>query len=879
MISNIHIRDYSFLFKLVRYVLITILILISEKSFISVLGQDITHSLSMTNSLNTPICEIYIRPVSNPYWGINRLPANKRLENNETYTWSLEAGYYRIRFISCDGRDFSDTTVIDLTEQDYTTTFSWSSSVSSCDDVCNLRVQADSLLSTGDSIGAVQSLQDALRLAELTNNQLDEIEVFISFGSIYERTGNYALALNNYEKAFALLSTSSEYVSVRVQTLAGLTFVYTQIGRYSEALKVGIERLNIAESLGDRNLISDCLFQLGSIYFSMREYALARSYWEKALTIDHETQFTYNTVVTLNAIGSSYWEEGNQEMARKYYLDALPIAEEFNDPELLGTIYHTLGLLYRRDGNYSVAIGYFDRAIPYWRSASDRVGEIFSYNDRGLAYELNSNFVEAITDYRASVEIIEKILNDAVLDQAVTHLITETQNFWPYERLAVLLTQRGDPITAFEYVERGRAILTRSELIKGQIDYRANVDQNLLNSEREFAKLRRDAQANLDQLRKSGATDQDIKAAEYAVSEAQTNYQQLLERMQLEGGYLARELAFSISTIPDIQAALPPNTTLIEYSIGYSQVTDPDSVVFIITNTTFDAIILDVDAHEIDKEVHAFISSRVANVEALTNLYFSVIAPIADKLRTFRIIIVPNRSLNFIPFTALNDGSNYLVDKYSISLAPSATVLSLLHNRSVSPQPSKAALVLAQPSAPNLPLLRFATAEATEVARIFGTQPVLNASETDIRSKVTGTAALYIAAHTELDPLDPFASVIHLAPSGTDDGVLEIREIYELDLSKGTDLVVLSGCDTGSANMYESFGQLNRAFMAAGAKRIIASLWSVDDEATATLLTTFVQQLNNQTDYADALRMAMIKTRKQFPEPYYWASFQLTGLP
>ena len=89
----------------------------------------------------------------------------------------------------------------------------------------------------------------------------------------------------------------------------------------------------------------------------------------------------------------------------------------------------------------------------------------------------------------------------------------------------------------------------------------------------------------------------------------------------------------------------------------------------------------------------------------------------------------------------------------------------------------------------------------------------------------------------------------------------------------------MSGCDTGSGGTGEDFGLLNRAFLATGAEKVVSSLWSVDDAATADLLTTFIEARQSGLGEAAALRQAMLQTRESYPDPYYWASFTLTGQP
>jgi CHAT domain-containing protein len=104
--------------------------------------------------------------------------------------------------------------------------------------------------------------------------------------------------------------------------------------------------------------------------------------------------------------------------------------------------------------------------------------------------------------------------------------------------------------------------------------------------------------------------------------------------------------------------------------------------------------------------------------------------------------------------------------------------------------------------------------------------------------------------------------------------------VYGLDLASA-DLVVLSACETqlGAQSKGDDLVGLNRAFIYAGTPSVIASLWSVDDEATAALMTAFYQQLRAGLSKAAALQAAQAETWAQFPHPYYWAAFVLTGDP
>lgn len=122
--------------------------------------------------------------------------------------------------------------------------------------------------------------------------------------------------------------------------------------------------------------------------------------------------------------------------------------------------------------------------------------------------------------------------------------------------------------------------------------------------------------------------------------------------------------------------------------------------------------------------------------------------------------------------------------------------------------------------------------------------------------------------------MQPLYSYLLFAPSENDDGLLTVNEVFGLDLKAS--LVTLSACQTGLGNL--SLGDdivgLSRAFLFAGTPAVIVSLWSVADQPTAVLMTKFYQNLENFSPQ-EALSRAQREVMKQYPDPYYWAPFQL----
>ena len=170
----------------------------------------------------------------------------------------------------------------------------------------------------------------------------------------------------------------------------------------------------------------------------------------------------------------------------------------------------------------------------------------------------------------------------------------------------------------------------------------------------------------------------------------------------------------------------------------------------------------------------------------------------------------------------------------------------------------------------------------------------IEATEPALRAVLPGKRFVHLATHglVEADRSSLFAALALTPPVDAlrdlaDDGFLQLHEVYELDLSEA-DLAVLSACDTavGEAVAGEGVFALSRGFLAAGARRVVASQWAVDDASTASLIGAFfdvvvaAEREGRQVDYASALFEAkrVVRARAEWSAPYYWAPFTLVGM-
>jgi CHAT domain-containing protein len=250
-------------------------------------------------------------------------------------------------------------------------------------------------------------------------------------------------------------------------------------------------------------------------------------------------------------------------------------------------------------------------------------------------------------------------------------------------------------------------------------------------------------------------------------------------------------------------------------------------------------------------------------------LHDLLIRPIEAHLGERRLVIVPHRALYYIPFHALFDGTNYLIEHHEIAYAPSAVVL--LHCLAQPQRPLQRALLLgvSDEKTPHI------WDEINTLSPLFPESVALlneRATLAALKEFSLGADVVHLACHGQFRPDNPLFSSLRLG-----DCWLTVRDTYDLNLSCG--LLTLSACETGVHEVApgdELIG-LARGFFSAGAPSLLLSLWMVDDEATSKLMTSFYQRLLAGDAPAAALRGAQLQLLEKQPHPFFWAPFMILG--
>jgi CHAT domain-containing protein len=337
----------------------------------------------------------------------------------------------------------------------------------------------------------------------------------------------------------------------------------------------------------------------------------------------------------------------------------------------------------------------------------------------------------------------------------------------------------------------------------------------------------------------------------------------------------------AIRSLETIRASLPPDAALVEYFRLKDQflaavVTHEDLKIVPLTPVSRVINLLRMLHFQISKfklgveYTQTFEKSMLGVTQAhLRQLYEEVLAPVRAHLTTRHLIVVPHGVLHYLPFHALLDENGYLIDSFTISYVPSASIF--VHSEKRPAPATGPALVMGVPDARAPRILE----EVRAVAKIIPGAKLLIGAEANqqaLTEKGLHSGLIHIATHGKFRQDNPMFSAIRLG-----DVYLNLYDLYQLKLN--ADLVTLSGCATGM-NVITSGDELLgliRGLLYAGAHSLLLALWDVHDQSTADFMASFYRRLRDTGGKASALQGAMIELRERYPHPYHWAPFTLLG--
>ncbi len=636
------------------------------------------------------------------------------------------------------------------------------------------------------------------------------------------------------------------------------------------------------------------LNQLGQLHLDRAQPQQARRYLDQALKLRGEKPCSRARTLAKLAVAEE--REGRPRQALGRLEEAAAIVAGQDCPWAATTVCMHRGSVLLEQGDAAGAAEFFTACWDIYRARENRAGIAVAATGLGRARQELGEVERASEAARRAVAIYRELRPQVDREDLRTSFFAGAQG--AYDLLIELLWAQGDFETAFEFAEEAKARSLRDRLSEAGAGIHRGADPKLLSLERELQiEL---AEVERKRYRRSRDSPDLISRRDALIA----RLEQVRGRIRRESPQYARLTRPPKLSLDSLQDSLGEEEALLEFRLG-----DRQSHLWWVTRDTVKSFLLPPRA-EIEPRIET--ARRLLRSldwpgfppPALCQLSQRLLGPIAEELGNRNLILVPDGALHGLPMAALplptEDCSRHrpLIQSNSLIVLPSATVLTdLRRERETPPSPKRLLAVIGDPlyqaSGPGADFrrLRYSAAEAKAIAALVPPELSFLALGEDARREVIldGNLAdfriLHFAVHGILDPRQPLLS--HLVFSTRDrqgrprDGRLYAHEIYNLDLS--AELVVLSACDTGSGRQLAGEGMVSgllRGFLYAGARRLLVSLWPVDDAGTAELMIHFYRGLfEGSLPPAEALRQAQQALAETGAPPYLWAGFVLQGDP
>ena len=366
-----------------------------------------------------------------------------------------------------------------------------------------------------------------------------------------------------------------------------------------------------------------------------------------------------------------------------------------------------------------------------------------------------------------------------------------------------------------------------------------------------------------------------------AVESARSGILAVHGRIQRQAKAQADLLYPEAAPLKEIQAALRPDEAMVVYATKLALVVGPKTARVVKIDDVekackaFQRAVTRPDERGVAAPPHESFRYLAKRLRKL------VVKPLGLGEEVRRVLVSPEGLLSYVPFAALFEGREvvYVPSGTTYTKLPRGLkgkqVLALGDPDYSAPR-DKRAQGIYHPGADLAPL-----PESRKEAKAIGDVVLLGKQATiaglrDALGKQEHWRAVHLACHGLMNPERPVLSSLALA-----DDFLKCLDVYRMKIP--ADLVVLSACETGKGKVYKAEGVIGftRAFMFAGAPRVMVSLWKVDDEATRALMVKFYELWKTDMAAATALRKAQqhVASQPKWKHPYFWAAWQLWGLP
>jgi CHAT domain-containing protein/Tfp pilus assembly protein PilF len=756
-------------------------------------------------------------------------------------------------------------------------------------------------LRRGDYATAKARLTDALAIFGRVGTVADMVLVRRDLASVAVAAGDLRGASAQLQRAEKLIRGDVDPELVAGVALARADLA-TQLNNYTEAERLYARAEVLYQRAGKSAEQAEAQQGLAMLLVERRQYARAVAFLHVAARTQATVGDRRPRALTLLMIGHVQHRQGDLAAARRTLEQATDSLRALGDAVGEAAALSALGDLELEAGTPLAAEALYRRGLSRLRARPATMVSWQLHAGLGRVLQARGALGEAAVELRAAVDDFERVASTLTLEERRATFLADKWDVYTY--LALVERARGDAAAAFAASERMRArqmldlmargrvtrpVASDSALVEREQDLRRRIAEltQRLEAEERTASARRGPDLSDDSSREPGV-------AREALAKAQEQYAQLLLELREDESLYGRIVRGDVSSWRDVAARLSPNEALLEYLVS-----DSSTVVFVVRRDTLRVVDLGVGRPALESLVD-FVRGTVVRPQTvsartrpawrtpLQRLHERLIAPLESAgalTGVRRLIVVPHAELHYLPFAALirrGARDEFLVERYDIGYAPSASVWMRLGERLT---PRGSGVLALAPRSGALPGSR---EEVEAIRGLYGREAMVltnsAASEAAFRARALRYGVVHLATYGVLNKHNPLFSYVVLNPTADVDGRLEVHEVFGLELNAR--LLVLSACQTALASGLVSdvptgddWVGLVRAFLGVGVANVIATLWPVEDRATAKVMALLYRRLRSGDAEITALSRAQREALRNVAtaDPFYWAGFVLVG--
>ncbi len=777
----------------------------------------------------------------------------------------------------------------------------------------------------GEFPKALSSLEKARVLMVELGDSVGAAQTLIGIGNVRRSLGDLPRALACQEEALRILREAGDRRGAAA-ALGNVAGVHLCMGDYATALSTYEKVLPLKEDLEDRQGIAATLGSIGLIYEALEDYPRALSHLQKALLIEEGIGNRLGVAMALGNIGNVLLASGDAREALSFQERALSLKEELGDREGLAATLANIALAHDALGEHREALPFLERALEIREFLGSRTGIAGVLGSMGSVLHRLRDFPRALARHEGARRLSEEAgdgigVVTALVNISRIHLELEaypqasamareavlrlpllaggvSEEYRPQARQryagvfatgAISAATLGSSADVAFFLESGRAGALR-ESLHARERLREGTVPPWLEEEERVARGKEAAAAAA--LRRAAAADDAaaVKEARASLEAANADLRDAVARIQREARQVATVLYGAVDGLDTIRGRLRSDEALLLYGLF------PRDLSFALVVTAQEARVVPLGETKALVEACSGLALQddgKAPGEAIDALRDLVVKPLALGDRVRRVLVSPDADLCFVPFSLLVPGRE-------VAYESSGTVHGLLAGDAG--KRGEGVLALGDPAyrEPKGSVLVASLRSGWGLAPLPGTRDEAkavgsmlllgkDATETRLQAELAKRPrwrSVHLACHGLVDMEHPQRSSLALSPDAENDGFLSVLDVFRMKCP--ADLVVLSACETGKGKVVRGEGivGLTRAFMFAGAPRVLVSLWKVDDEATRALMVRFYE-LWNPKDGAKGLgaaaalkeAQAFVAAQPKWKHPRYWAAWVLWGLP